>query len=284
MPKITHTDIEIQTPFLRIAGKKWGTADGLPVIGLHGWLDNANTFDGIAPLLPELQLVSMDLPGHGRSQHRPPGMRYHYTDYVDDVIAVADALQWKRFTLLGHSMGTGIATFVAGAFPERVERLVLIEGLGAKADDLALAPWAMRESVMKIKNPGKTGRPRSIQALIRARSQAGRIDRRSAEILVRRSAIENDLGAVWQSDPRLSTPAPHPVSEDFVRPFLQRLQMPVLLIIAETGLLKERPYFLDRLKLVQNLQAVWLPGNHHLHLDTPKPVARIIADFIAANR
>jgi len=283
MPKITHTDIEIQTPFLRIAAKKWGTADGLPVIGLHGWLDNANTFDGIAPLLPELQLVSMDLPGHGRSQHRPPGMRYHYTDYVDDVIAVADALQWKRFTLLGHSMGTGIATFVAGAFPERVERLVLIEGLGAKADGLAQAPWAMRESVMKIQNPGKTGRPRSIQALIRARSQAGRIDRRSAEILVRRSAIENDLGAVWQSDPRLSTPAPHPVSEAFVRPFLQRLQMPVLLIIAETGLLKERPYFLDRLKLVQDLQTVWLPGNHHLHLDKPKPVARVIADFMATN-
>jgi hypothetical protein len=52
-------EIEIKTPFLRIAAKQWGPADGIPVLGLHGWLDNASTFDRIAPLLPRINLISM---------------------------------------------------------------------------------------------------------------------------------------------------------------------------------------------------------------------------------
>src|SRR5690606_2312769 len=116
-------DISVGT----LAGLAFGPRDGRPVLALHGWLDNAATFVPLAPLLPELRIYALDLPGHGRSSHRPPGARYHYVDWVGDVIEAADALGLDRFALLGHSMGAGISILTAGTFPERVERLALIE-------------------------------------------------------------------------------------------------------------------------------------------------------------
>ena len=64
-------DIELQLPHIRIAAREWGDPEGEPVLAIHGWLDNAASFDTLAPLLAELHLVALDLPGHGRSQHRP---------------------------------------------------------------------------------------------------------------------------------------------------------------------------------------------------------------------
>lgn len=120
----------IETRYLRFAAKRWGDPNGLPVLALHGWLDNAASFDQLAPCLPQLQLVAIDLAGHGHSEHRPSGVKYHYVDYIDDVMAVADALGWERFALLGHSLGAGIACVVAGSFPERITHLMLLEGIG----------------------------------------------------------------------------------------------------------------------------------------------------------
>jgi pimeloyl-ACP methyl ester carboxylesterase len=54
----------IHTPHLRLTAKQWGANSGLPVLGLHGWLNNANTFDQLAPMLPDTNLVSLDPPGH----------------------------------------------------------------------------------------------------------------------------------------------------------------------------------------------------------------------------
>ncbi|MFM8353785.1 MAG: alpha/beta fold hydrolase, partial [Gammaproteobacteria bacterium] len=53
----------------RLTGLRWGTRGGLPTLALHGWLDNANTFNRLAPLLPELDLVALDFAGHGASDH-----------------------------------------------------------------------------------------------------------------------------------------------------------------------------------------------------------------------
>ncbi|MBW2734427.1 MAG: alpha/beta hydrolase, partial [Deltaproteobacteria bacterium] len=65
-------EIEIQIPGLKLAGLHHPNPSGFPTLGLHGWLDNATTFDMLAPLLPGLDLVSLDLAGHGISEHRHP--------------------------------------------------------------------------------------------------------------------------------------------------------------------------------------------------------------------
>ena len=90
-------ELEIQTSSIRLVAKCWGNPDGLPVLAFHGWLDNAATFDNLAPLLPELRILSIDLPGHGHSDHRPSGSSYYFIDMVMDVIEVADVLGLESF-------------------------------------------------------------------------------------------------------------------------------------------------------------------------------------------
>ncbi len=275
-------ELEIQTPFYRIAAKQWGNPNGTPVIALHGWLDNANTFDRLAPLLPGLHLTCLDLPGHGRSDHRPPGMRYHMTDYVDDVMAVANKLKLEQFVLMGHSMGAGIACLTASAFPANIMRLVLIESLGAVTGGLNDAPASLRHSVLKMRTLSTKRRAgyKDFQKLIKARAAAGNINQDSAEILVRRAFKEEDNQIVWQSDKRLKVPTPNYLTDELMLAFLRAIEAPTFLVTAESGTLRKRHYFESRFKAIKNLQTINLPGNHHLHLDEPIPVARAIAEFL----
>ena len=117
------------------------------MLALHGWLDNAASFLPMAPFLGTLELVAIDLPGHGRSAHLPAGADYSFPGAIASVLDVADALGWERFALLGHSMGAGIASVVAAACPERIEKLVAVEALGALADAAERTVQRMREAV-----------------------------------------------------------------------------------------------------------------------------------------
>lgn len=275
-------EIVIQAPHIRMAAKRWGAGDGLRVLGLHGWLDNANTFDRLAPLLPQLDLVSLDLPGHGLSDHRPEGVRYHYTDYVDDIMAAANDLGWEQFTLLGHSMGAGIGCLAASAFPDRITRMFLIEGMGAVTGDVDLVPGLLRRSVEAMQpQPSKTPKGyKDLEVLIRARAGAGEIQRQSVEILMERGIERRGEAYYWRSDQRLKRSYPQYFTNEVMMAFLKGITAPVLLITAEDGILKKRDYFPPRINVVKDLHIVNLPGHHHLHLDHPEPVARAINDYL----
>ena len=57
-------------PGLTLASEIWGAEGGRPVLASHGWLDNAGTFASLAPLLPDCEIVALDLAGHGLSDAR----------------------------------------------------------------------------------------------------------------------------------------------------------------------------------------------------------------------
>uniref|UniRef100_A0A8C2TD62 Serine hydrolase like 2 n=1 Tax=Coturnix japonica TaxID=93934 RepID=A0A8C2TD62_COTJA len=85
-------EVKFPVPWGHVAAKAWGPPEGHPVLCLHGWLDNANTFDRLIPLLPrDCRYVAMDFSGHGLSSHRPAGSLYHFLDYVSDVRRVVAA-------------------------------------------------------------------------------------------------------------------------------------------------------------------------------------------------
>ena len=104
-----------------LPGLRWGSASDTPVLALHGWLDNASSFAPLAAHLAGFRLLALDLPGHGHSQHRPPGMRYHLVDYVPAVLEAAEALDFESGLIMGHSLGGAIAGLVAIAAPEGVK-------------------------------------------------------------------------------------------------------------------------------------------------------------------
>lgn len=279
-------EMVIQTHHLRLGAKRWRVNGGLPVLGLHGWLDNANTFDRLAPLLPQFDLVSLDLPGHGKSDHRPTGTRYHFTDYVDEVMAAADALGWKRFIVLGHSMGAGIGCLAASAYPDRVQRLILIESLGPVTEEAEAVPGRLRRSIeaMKPQLSKKPAAYHDLAVLIRARAAAGHLRRDSAEIIVRRSVQSDGDEFFWRSDPRLKCPFPQYFSNEVVVAFLEGISSPVLLITAADGMLRKRAYFQSRCRAIKYLHTITLAGHHHLHIDDPLPVAKAIQTYLSESQ
>ncbi len=91
------------------------------MFAVHGWLDNAGTFDALVPLLPpDLRIVCVDLPGHGLSDHYPPDVTYNFLDCLPAVERLARHFGWSRFSFLGHSLGGTMAVLYAGVYPEKV--------------------------------------------------------------------------------------------------------------------------------------------------------------------
>ena len=128
----SHPFEELRIPLrhLELAAKAWGHRDDAPLLALHGWLDNAGSFDRLAPLLQGRRVIALDLAGHGRSDHRAPGSWYPYVDYLDEIAAAIDWLGGAPVDLLGHSLGATLASLFAALSPDKVRRLLLIEGLG----------------------------------------------------------------------------------------------------------------------------------------------------------
>ena len=127
-------ELAIDTPLGRIAGLHAGMPGAPRVLALHGWLDNAASFLPLAPFLDGIELVAIDMPGHGRSAHLPAGADYAFAGALANLLDVADTLGWDRFGLLGHSMGGAIASLLAAACPERVTRLLAIDAIGTLAE------------------------------------------------------------------------------------------------------------------------------------------------------
>jgi pimeloyl-ACP methyl ester carboxylesterase len=266
-----------------LAALRFGKRGGMRVLALHGWLDNAMSFAPLAEFLPELELVALDLPGHGHSAHRPAHTWYHYVDYLDDALAALDKLAWERCVLLGHSLGGAVASVLAAARPERVQRLVLIEALGPLAARPGNAVAALRQGLdERAAADAKQLRVfPDISLAVAARMQSNQLSESSARRLVERSVREVEGGLQWRSDPRLKIASPIRITESTIREWLAAIECPTLLIAAEPS----PPYFnpetrRERAACVRDLREIVLPGIHHLHMETPMPVADAIHEFL----
>lgn len=266
-----------------MAARATGPVDGLPVLALHGWLDNAATFRALEPHLGAVRLVALDLVGHGFSAHRPEAMPYYIWDNVADVLAVADELGWQQFHLLGHSMGAGIGSLLAGTMPERVLSLVLLEGLAPMADEPDELPEKMALAIRRRQHRERRVKfyP-DIESAVAARMK-GRfpVTEQAARWLVERSIVHTPQGVRWRSDPALVLPSVLRLSEDQVRAFLRRIECPTLLIMASDGIVT--PLLDERAAVIRGLERLTFTGNHHVHMEASaaEPIASAINAFHA---
>ncbi|XP_044047214.1 serine hydrolase-like protein isoform X6 [Siniperca chuatsi] len=142
------SELSVPVPSGEIRGRVWGPDHGRPVLCLHGWADNCGTFNTLIPLLPkECRYVALDLAGHGLSSHRPAGVSYSFPAYVADVRRVVDALQLKKFSIIGHSMGADIAGMFSALYPEMVDALVLLDAYGFLPTDSTEISKVMRQGM-----------------------------------------------------------------------------------------------------------------------------------------
>lgn len=276
-------ELRIDIPGLTLAAKAWGPAEGPNVLALHGWLDNAATYDLLAPLLPGVRLVALELPGHGLSQHRAIDAVYHFSDWVPSVILAADALGWSRFSLMGHSMGAGIAALTAGTFPDRIDRLVLIEGLGpftSEAHEMPerLASYVTECQRLTAKQP-TPHRDRDALAERMCKVVAG-LPLACARILVERGTQDVPGGVQWRYDRRLRGTSSLRLTEAQVLAFFSRIACPALLVLAAAGYPFDAAQMEARCAAIRTLTRVALPGGHHVHMEHPRRVAALLEPFL----
>lgn len=247
---------------------EWGPAHGVPVIALHGWLDNAASFTLLARYLPEVRLIALDLAGHGHSDHKAAGQPYYSWDHLADVAALLDALDLKQTVLMGHSLGAGVATLFAGAFPERVSQLILLEGLlplDYPAEQLPeLMATALRRGARVSRRSLKPYH--SVEQAVQARMNSRwPLTATAATWLVQRGVRHTPDGWVWRADIALTQPSPLRLCEQQLLAFIKRLCMPILLIMADQG--EELALIEPMLASVPRLTLHTLVGGHHLHLE-----------------
>jgi pimeloyl-ACP methyl ester carboxylesterase len=273
---ITPTEQRVALPHLSLAAQVWGADDAPPLLALHGWLDNAGSFVLLAPKLAEkFRVIALDLPGHGHSDHLPAGASYHFLDYVRVVLDAAEALRLDRYTLLGHSMGAGIAALVAAAMPQRIERLRLIEGIGPLGDDGTKTLTRFREALTSRVGSRKPLRVfRDVEQALSARVMVSGLAADLARPIVTRGLIERAGGWQWRSDARLTLGSATRLAEPQIHSILSGIETPTALLLAEPATPYLPSAFMQaRADRVSHIEVSRMAGGHHLHLEHPAAVA-----------
>ncbi|CAH0563620.1 unnamed protein product [Brassicogethes aeneus] len=122
-------EVRIEVPWGFVAGKWYGPVNKRPILTLHGWMDNCGSMERLISNINkhETSFLSIDFPGHGLSSRFPNSMYYDYKDYVFTVFYLIEQFQWSKVSLMGHSLGSGVAYMYSMLFPEKVDYLICLE-------------------------------------------------------------------------------------------------------------------------------------------------------------
>lgn len=267
-----------------LSAKRWGAQGGHPVLALHGWLDNAASFDLLAPLLPACDLVCLDCAGHGRSGSRNFLGAYNIWQDVGELFSVADQLGWSSFSLIGHSRGAMISFLAAGTFPERISHLNLLEGGMPRIASADQAPELLAEAIRTVQ--AASTRPRQHYPSF-ARAVAARtkglfpLAEQDAEVLAQHGVLETELGFTWSYDPKLLAGSEVRFSLEQLLAFRDRITASTLIVLAEEGMLLHQQGALELLNTREHWRFARLPGGHHHHMHEQAPeVAELIKKHI----
>jgi pimeloyl-ACP methyl ester carboxylesterase len=275
----------------------WGDPRAPKLFLLHGWMDVAASFQFLVDALQgDWHVIAHDLRGFGRSAWQADG--YWFADYVADFDALATALApGEPLTVAGHSLGANVAMHYAGVRPERVARLIALDGFGIPAEAADLAPDKFAAWLDALAEPNGFA-PYDGFAAVAARLMKNdpRLSPDKAAFLATHWARADADGKVrLRSDPRHKLPFPtvYRLEETFA--VWRRIRARTLWIAARDS---HVPRWLDhhpegeaatddlagvreRMKHVADATlAVVEDAGHMLHHDQPHEVARAIETFL----
>lgn len=262
-----------------------GPARGDAVL-VHGFQDVAWSWDLVAPELARIgyRVLAPDLRGFGDSDRVHPSGYYYFPDYVFDLTELVDALCGAHpIALVGHSMGGNVAVMYAGLYPERVNKLALLEGVGPPSfgEELVIdREHAWIDGVRKVR--ARPEKSMSFDEVVR-RLAIGHpgvqedVLRRRAEQL---SRPVGDGQYVWAFDPIHRTRSPIPFAVERWRAHARRIAAPTLCIGGgPSGFHPDDEA--ERVTSIRHARAVEIPdAGHMMHWTRPAEVARLLVEHL----
>jgi pimeloyl-ACP methyl ester carboxylesterase len=270
----------------------WGDPTDAPVLLLHGAYDHGRMFDELAPRIAALgyHAIALDFRGHGDSGPLDTGFAWSLL-HLDLALLVRDVLGGEA-RVIAHSFGGGQAIGLAGAFPELIRWLVVIDGLGpppiafAMPDDIRAAIQNNERRTDRILFDRHRREWPSVEDMAAYRNaQNLRLSPQWALHLARHGSRPGpDGGWVWKADPMFGLGVPSEFSIELLAEEQRRVQCPVLVL---TG--TEHDTWRDLTEAQEAERVEWLrarhvtvPGTgHYVHLENPDATLRAIRAFIA---
>ncbi|XP_028460791.1 serine hydrolase-like protein isoform X2 [Perca flavescens] len=251
------SELCVPVPWGELRGKVWGPDHGRPVLCLHGWADNCGTFNSLIPLLPK-------------------------------------ALQWSKFSIIGHSMGGNVAGMFSSLYPEMVDAVVLLDSYGFFPTDKKEMLKVMRQGMDQMVQFEKMTEDKKRRvytyenAVERLMAANPTLSERSVHILLERGLVQVEGGVMFTRDLRINLKNITRISLEQSLELQSGIQASVLVILAEDGFEKmfsepEQKKFTSAILQAyrdRNHAVVTVPGDHHVHLNDPKAVAPLVSDFL----
>src|SRR5690554_4184502 len=269
----------------KLAALAWGDQKAALWIALHGWMDNAASFIRIAPIIASklnVRIIALDFSGHGLSRHRPPRSEYSIWSYCHDVLDVLGELGNPSVTLLGHSLGAGVANILAAIYPEQVKRIVLIDGLLGRLIDPEDLITQLRNGISgQRRTLPSEKRYQSVEEAVNLRVQKSLLPITACTVrpIVTRSLSGNSTnGYILTIHRQVSTPRPVAFTQAQATTILSGINCLCLLIQGTQGIVPKRDPNHSCRDSIRKLTIIELEGGHHLHLE--KASADKVADEI----
>jgi len=281
---------------LRLHVQLWGgaalvTPQRPPLVMLHGWMDVGASFQFVVDALREPRFViAPDWRGFGLSD-TPAADSYWFPDYLGDLDGLLDALLPDQpIDLLGHSMGGNVAMIYAGVRPQRVRRLINLEGFGMPESQPVHAPRRYAQWLDELRAPPGMSSFDSLDAVAqRLRKTNPLLPADKAAWLAPHWAQRQDDGR-WhvRGDPAHKRVNPVLYQKAEVLQCWQRIEAPLLWVEGDRsdmtrfwGTRYPRADFDARLAVVRQVERhVLAPAGHMLHHDQPDALALRVDAFL----
>ena len=277
---------------------QWGTPSPgkTPLVMVHGWMDVAASFQFVIDALKDDHwVIAPDWRGFGLTD-TPSTDNFWFPDYLADLDQLLDHFVGERpVNLLGHSMGGHIATMYSGIRPERIQKLINLEGFGMPTTRPAQAPSRLAQWMDQLKAVQRGEMDLKPYPNLEAVAQRliktnPRLGTDKAHWLAQHWARANDQGE-W----RILGHAAHKVVNaqlfkvDETQAIYERITAPTLCVVASSDSMSQwwqarytLDEFMQRIAAVPNINhAVIEDAGHMLHHDQPEQLAHLIENFLA---
>ena len=271
---------------LRYHVRRWA-GRGQKVFLFHGWMDVSASFQFLVDAMREdWDVYAPDWRGYGLTDWGKSDC-YWFPDYLADLEVLLDHFEKTAVNLVGHSLGGNVVALYAGIRPERIARLVNLEGFGMPPTRPEQAPKRYGAWLDELKEKPGLRPYENFDALARRlRTSNPRLTQERADFLARHWGKEEGSGVVLRGDPAHKIINPLLYRYEEARACWQQVSAPVLWVEASDSdtlrrMKMDAAHLAERRAAFPNLRFETVSNaGHMLHHDQPETVARLIEGFL----